>query len=322
MFAAIARFDVRFRWLIVAVWLVGVIAGVRLLPGLTTVTHANNGSFNSSSSPSVRASQLAAPFQVVDPKQSATIVASRASGPLTAADAAAMSEVEEAVRQVPGVAVVRAVGTSADGHAAQAIVTVPASVSSNNSTADDVVRRIRAAMAHAGATPGLDLHLAGPLAVESDTRHTESGGITQFTLLFVIVVLFVVYRAALAPLVTLIPAALAVIISGPLIAKVMGVAGIAVPPSTQPLLIVLLLGAGTDYGLFLCFRFREELARCGETREALVTAVARVGQALTFSGLIVAAALLTMLLGPSGIFQASAPRWRSASPSCWPPRSR
>jgi len=307
MFAAIARFDIRFRWLIVAVWLVGVIGGVRLLPGLTTVTHANNGSFNSSSSPSVRASQLAAPFQVVDPKQSATIVASRAPGPLTAEDAAAMSQVEDDVRQVPGVALVKDVGTSADGHAAQAIVTVPASVSSNNSTADDVVRRIRAAMAHAGAPPGLDLHLAGPLAVESDSRHTESGGITRFTLLFVIVVLFIVYRAALAPLVTLIPAALAVIISGPLIAKVMGLAGIAVPPSTQPLVIVLLLGAGTDYGLFLCFRFREELARGGETREALVTAVARVGQALTFSGLIVAAALLTMLLAPSGIFQGIGP---------------
>jgi RND superfamily putative drug exporter len=202
---------------------------------------------------------------------------------------------------------VKDLGTSTDGHAAQAIVTVPASVSSNNSTADDVVRRIRAAMAHGGAPPGLDLHLAGPLAVESDTRHTESGGITQFTLLFVIVVLFIIYRAALAPLVTLIPAALAVIISGPLIAKVMGLAGIAVPPSTQPLLIVLLLGAGTDYGLFLCFRFREELARGGETHEALVTAVARVGQALTFSGVIVAAALLTMLLGPSGIFQGIGP---------------
>jgi len=307
MFAAIARFDIRFRWLIAALWLVGLVAAPRLLPGLTTVTHSANVQFLHGSSPSVRASQLAAPFQVVDPKQSATIVASRASGPLTTADAAAMSEVEQAVREVPGVASVKDGGTSPDGRAAQAVVTVPGSVSSNNSAETDVVHRIRAAMAHTGAPPGLDLHLAGPLAVEVDVRSSESGGITRFTLLFVIVVLFVVYRAALAPLVTLIPAALAVIISGPLIAEIMGRAGIAVPPSTQPLLIVLLLGAGTDYGLFLCFRFREELARGSETREALVTAVARVGQALTFSGLIVAAALLTMLLAPSAIFQGIGP---------------
>jgi RND superfamily putative drug exporter len=307
MFAAIARFDIRFRWLIVAVWLVGVVAGVRLLPGLTTVTQAGNGQFLPASSPSVRASQLAAPFQVADPGRTATIVASRSSGPLTAADAVAVTQVERAVRQVPGVSSVRDAGTSPDGLAARAVVTVPGSVSSNNSAATDAVQRIRAAMAHAGAPAGLDLHLAGPLAVDVDARSTESGGITRFTLLFVIVVLFVVYRAALAPLVTLIPAALAVVISGPLIAVIMGWAGIGVPPSTQPLLIVLLLGAGTDYGLFLCFRFREELARGAGTRDALVTAVSRVGQALTFSGLIVAAALLTMLLAPSGIYQGIGP---------------
>ncbi|HXM56906.1 MAG TPA: MMPL family transporter [Candidatus Dormibacteraeota bacterium] len=307
MFAAIARFDVRFRWLIVAVWVVGVVAGVRLLPGLKTVTHASNAQFLSASSPSVRASQLAAPFQVVDPNQTATIVASRSSRPLDAANAAAISQVEQAVRQVPGVSSVRDSGTSTDGRAAQAVVTVPGSVSSSNTAADAVVHRIRAAIAHASAPPGLDFHLAGPLAVEVDARNTETGGITQFTLLFVVVVLFVVYRATLAPLVTLIPAALAVVISGPLIAEIMGRAGIAVPPSTQPLLIVLLLGAGTDYGLFLCFRFREELARGADTREALETAVARVGQALTFSGLIVAAALLTMVLTPSAIFQGIGP---------------
>jgi len=307
MFAAIARFDIRFRWLIVAVWLVGVVAGGRLLPGLTSVTHASNGQFLPSSSPSEQATRLAAPFQVVDPNQTATVVASRASGQLTAADAAAMSQIEHAVRQVPGVASVRDVGTSPDGRAAQAVVTVPGSVSSSNAAATDAVRRIRAAMGQPGVPPGLDLHLTGPLAVSADARNTETSGITRFTLLFVIVVLFVVYRAALAPLVTLIPAALAVIISGPLIAEIMGRAGIAVPPSSQPLLIVLLLGAGTDYGLFLCFRFREELARGAETHDALVTAVARVGQALTFSGLIVAAALLTMLLAPSGIYQGLGP---------------
>jgi hypothetical protein len=46
----------------------------------------------------------------------------------------------------------------------------------------------------------------------------------------VIVVLFVVYPCRARPPVTLIPAALAVIISGPLIAEIMGLAGIAVPP--------------------------------------------------------------------------------------------
>ena len=64
----------------------------------------------------------------------------------------------------------------------------------------------------------------------------------------------------LAPLITLIPALLAVSISGPLIAEAAS-AGLKVSQLAQLLLIVLVLGAGTDYGLFLVFRVRENLRR-------------------------------------------------------------
>ena len=307
IFVGLARLVIRYRWLIVAAWVVAVIAANRLLPDITTVTHSSNAQFLSASSPSVQAARLAAPFSAVDPSQTAIIVATRSTGRLTETDIATMSQIEQSVRQLPGVSQVTNDETSPDGHAARATVIVPSSLATSNNAADETVAAIRARMASSVTPKGLDLHLTGPLAVTADSRNSETGGITRFTLLFVAVVLFVVYRAALAPLITLVPAALAVIISGRLIAELMGLAGIAVPPSSQPLLIVLLLGAGTDYGLFLCFRFREELARGSDRHLALVTAVARVGQALTFSGLIVAAALLTLLLAPSGIYQGIGP---------------
>jgi uncharacterized membrane protein YdfJ with MMPL/SSD domain len=119
VFAAIARFDARFRWLIVAGWFIAVIAGVRTLPGLSTVTHSSNAQFLSPSSRCVQASRLAAPFHAQDPSQTATIVAYRASGPLTAAERAAMGEVEQAARRVPGVSAVTDHGTSADARAAE-----------------------------------------------------------------------------------------------------------------------------------------------------------------------------------------------------------
>lgn len=55
MFAAIARFAARLRWLIVLVWVAGVITGARLLPSLSSVTQSNSAQFLSSSSPSVQA---------------------------------------------------------------------------------------------------------------------------------------------------------------------------------------------------------------------------------------------------------------------------
>jgi RND superfamily putative drug exporter len=69
------------------------------------------------------------------------------------------------------------------------------------------------------------------------------------------------------------------------------------------LLIVVLLGAGTDYGLFLAFRFREELARTGEPHHALVAAMTRMGEVLSYSALTVVLSLLTLLLAPFGIYR-------------------
>src|SRR5205807_9412644 len=84
-------------------------------------------------------------------------------------------------------------------------------------------------------------------------------------------------------------------------------AGVSVSSISQQLLIVLVLGAGSDYGLFLCFRVREELAGGREPREAVVTAVERVGEAITYSALTVAAALLTLLLAPFGLYRGLGP---------------
>jgi RND superfamily putative drug exporter len=84
-------------------------------------------------------------------------------------------------------------------------------------------------------------------------------------------------------------------------------ASVSVAPVAQQLLIVLLLGAGTDYGLFLVFRMREELRRGTAPRQALVAAMGRVGEAITYSGLTVAAALLTLLLAPFAIYRGLGP---------------
>jgi RND superfamily putative drug exporter len=306
MFEAIARFDIRFRWLIVVVWIVGVVAGVKLLPSLSSVSQSNNAQFLSPTSPSVVASHLAEPFQGKNPAGTAIIVASRASGPLTAADMAAIGRVEQGARQVPGVALVRAEGTSKDGMAAEALVTVTTAAANGNSSSKNVVDGIRADFGKAGAPAGLSFHLTGQLAISVDASNTHVASIERYTVLFVIVLLFVVYRALLAPLITLIPAALSVLLSGPLVAET-AKAGVPVSPTSQTLLVVLLLGAGTDYGLFLVFRIREELARGVAMRQALVVALGRVGQAITYSGLTVAAALLTLLLAPFGVYRGLGP---------------
>lgn len=164
MFSAIARFDVRFRWLIVAVWIAGRIVAIRLLPGLSGVTHSSNAQFLSSSAPSVQAARLAAPFQgKANVSATAIIVVSRATGPLTDADCAAIARAEQAAREVPGVTLVRSEGTSADGKASEALVTVTAPVASSGTAAQSAVDAIRAGSSRVVHPPAG----AGPTAAGS-----------------------------------------------------------------------------------------------------------------------------------------------------------
>src|SRR5262249_23983128 len=142
------------------------------------------------------------------------------------------------------------------------------------------------------------------------------------SLLFIIALLVLIFRSLSLALATVIPPLLSITIAGPLVAEA-AAHGLQVSPIAQFLMIVLVLGAGTDYGLFLVFPGSEQLrvstpATAGEyypgsrglggsligvfihprhaSREAIVTSVPRVGESITFSAATVIAAMLTLLL--------------------------
>jgi putative drug exporter of the RND superfamily len=301
VFASIARFDIRFRWLIVAIWIVGTVVATRMLPTVASVTQSSNAQFLSASAPSVKAGLLAAPFEGSNPSSTAVIVATSAPRRLTAADDAAFARVLSAARRVPGASLVRDEGPSRDGQAREAIVAT--SVAIAGTAATNFVDGIRQTFTRAGSPAGLRFYLTGQLASSVDsTNSTKGKDIEAFSVIFIIALLLLVYRAALAPLITLIPAGLALSLAGPLIAEA-SKAGLQVSVVTQELLIVLILGAGTDYGLFLVFRVREELGRGADPRQAIVAGLARVGESVTYSAFTVVAALLTLLLASFGIYR-------------------
>jgi putative drug exporter of the RND superfamily len=306
-FAAIARFDIRFRWPIVAIWIAGTIAGARVLPSLASVTQSNNAQFLPSSAPSQHAATLAAPFQTTNVAATALIIATRADGALTESDEVAIDRVEQTTAGLAGVLTVLDQGRSADGQARKALV-VTASNGGNTGN-PDLINEIRTLFTEAQPPAGLSYHLTGPLAQTTDAAASASQtgtSIRVFSVLFVIVLLFVIYRAVLAPLITLLPAVLALLASGPLIAKASQL-GLPVSIATGTLLPVLLIGAGTDYGLFLVFRVREEIRRGATPVDALLRAMTRVGASITYSALTVIAALVCLALASFALYRGLGP---------------
>ncbi|MHB1613589.1 MAG: MMPL family transporter [Actinomycetes bacterium] len=301
VFAALGRFAVKWRWPVVVVWLLATGAAVHYLPSLSSVVQEQNASFLPSNAPSNQAAALAAPLQ----KQGLTpvlVVATSGSGAFTTADQQALASMGQRMRTVPTVAAVRDAGLSPDGQAGELVVQT--TTHPFGTTAQALVNRLNQVISQSAAPAGFSAHLTGGLVVNVANEQSSGHQANQtqgLSIVFILVLLLIVFRSLLAPLVTLLPAALVVTLSGPVIAE-SSRHGVAVSSITQILLVVLVLGAGTDYGLFLVFRVREELRRGLAPREAIVAGLTRVGESITFSAGTVIVALLSLLLASFGIY--------------------
>ena len=115
------------------------------------------------------------------------------------------------------VVAVHDLGRSADQQAEQ--LQVLSNVGGGDETGvTNLVNDLRAQIAKAGPPAGLQVHLAGQLAIGVD-QQAKSGStgnqVEGLSVIFILGLLLLIFRALLAPLITLVPAFLAVAVSGP-----------------------------------------------------------------------------------------------------------
>ncbi|HET9719353.1 MAG TPA: MMPL family transporter, partial [Solirubrobacteraceae bacterium] len=305
VYRALARFVVRFRWPIVAFWILAAILTSAVLPSLASQINDNNSAFLPSNAPSSRAADLAAPILGAGAGgrvANITIIGSRA-GRLGAADLAAMQREAALAERVSHVDSAQLTGISADGQALVILARVNFNVNDINKD-KPVVDALQRTFVEAHPPAGLQLHLAGQAAtvVANQASSNKAGRQVQtFSLLFIVVLLLLVFRSLPAAIITLLPSGLALVIAERLVGG-LGASGLKISSITDILMIILLLGAGTDYGLFLVFRVREELRAGSEPREAVQNALVRVGESITGSAGTVILALLTLLIASFGIY--------------------
>ncbi len=323
IFNAVGRFAVRFRWLVLLIWIVGAIGAVTQLPSLSSVTQSNNSKFLPASAPSERAAVLAAPFGAVN-LLPIPVVAARSGSSLTAADVTALTTLQGRLRSVSSVVKVLDAGRSPAGRAEQLVV-LATQGGGNQNQQTALIDGLRAKISSAGLPAGLHAHLAGAVATQVDQQKASGNTATLlllFSLLFIVGLLLVIFRSFTLAVTTVIPAIISFAVAGPLVAEAAR-HGLQVSPIAQFLLIVLVFGAGTDYGLFLVFRVREELraaqheeggayypaagslggSMLGDViharqpaREAIVRSVTKVGESITASAATVILAMVTLLL--------------------------
>jgi len=240
---------------------------------------------------SARADALRADFPGGD-QAPAILVVTRADGAeLGPDDIDAAAEARHRMSDAPGPPMV----VSDDGKAA--ISTVPLDATLSGFALTDEVKELRANAAE-GLPGDLRAEVTGGPAFGADIANSFAGAnvtLLAVTAIVVALLLIVTYRS---PILWLVP--LLVIAFADRVGSVVGTAvasGLGMNPdgSTGGITSVLVFGAGTNYALLLSSRYREDLGRTENHRDALQASVRAAAPAIIASNATVVLALLTLL---------------------------
>ncbi|MHA6759179.1 MMPL family transporter [Streptacidiphilus sp. PAMC 29251] len=311
MFHRIGRTVVRHPiWTIVA-WLVAAVAIGLTAPSLPS--NSDQGSFLPKSYESIQASQVQTSAFPAAFTPAAIVLVQRADGQaLTAADKASVAtlakglqakKIDQVQKVVPG-------APSKDGKYDTALVQMN-SKTTGQPAQNTAAKTIREDIPNLLKGTGLTAKVGGSAATALDQqdaskKSTELMGIG--TVLVILLSLLLIFRSpilALVPLVSIL--ALVSTTANGLIADATKLFGLQANSQISQILLVVLLGVGTDYFLFLMFRYRERLRAGDDSKEAMINAVGRVGEAIASAAGAVIIAFLALLLSSVGFLKQMGP---------------
>lgn len=156
----------------------------------------------------------------------------------------------------------------------------------------------------------LDVKLGGAAAQALDQQDSSKRGqalIGIGTFVIILVTLLIIFRAPILAVLPLVLIGLVSAVANGLIAYATKLFDLQANSSISSILIVVLFGVGTDYFLFLMFRYRERLRAGDEPKQAMVNAVDRVGEAIASAAGAVIIAFLALVLSTLGFLKQMGP---------------
>jgi putative drug exporter of the RND superfamily len=294
----------RTKWVVIAIWIVAVVALSPLGAKLADVTSDETASFLPDEAESTEVQQL---LKQRFPGGETTLglLVYKRDGGLTEADRAKIARdaerVDEAIPVTRPAVVPFSEGAPPDlvsenGEAAYTVLTIPLDFDK----VADWGKETREIVGDGGG--GLDVYVTGDLGLWADFEEVFSdfdAKVLGATVLLVLILLGAIYRAPLIAIIPIVVVALAYQVASGFI-YLYADAGNTVTSNSTSILIVLMFGVGTDYCLLLVSRYREELHRVDDKHDAMARALRRAGPALLASGCTVIAAMLCLLLADTG----------------------
>ncbi|OBJ72521.1 MMPL family transporter [Mycobacterium sp. 1274756.6] len=199
-------------------------------------------------------------------------------------------------------------GRSPDGRAIQLMLATTGDVGSTR--AHRSTEEVRATIAELPRPDGLQVNFTGPSPTLSDlfaAIDTSLLIITAVSVGLITLLLLVVYRSLLTALVPLLTVGISLGVARPIISLLGAHELLPVSNFTIALTTAMVLGAGTDYGIFLLASYHEGRRRGTAVQDAVARAGARTAGIVLASALTIAGAGLAMMFTKIGMFRTAGP---------------
>ncbi|MEU8230453.1 MMPL family transporter [Actinoplanes sp. NPDC048967] len=313
---AYARLVVRLRWFIVVAWAAVAVAGPTVLPGPSGGSGGVDG-FVSVDSPAIQTELRSVQIFGFPLLSRVAVVQRDASGlsPLTQAEsiarAAAVTQGQyDDLGPILGAIPVPNTfgafpGARESGTTVITLLFMPPSVGFNEQTT-----AARSFVANHFGPEDSVVGVTGTVPARTEQGAVLQRWLTTVEIVTLAVVVFIVamaFRSLLAPLLALVTAGTAILVTLSTAGAVAGVLGVSVPDELEPLLVALLLGVVTDYVIFYLFGMRRELSLGASRLVAAERATARFTPIVTVAGVTVACGTGALLVARSPLFQAFGP---------------
>ncbi|WP_042200735.1 MMPL family transporter [Paenibacillus camerounensis] len=135
-----------------------------------------------------------------------------------------------------------------------------------------------------------DHYLTSEGLITEDTIASSEAGLKKseyITVVFILLILFVVFRSFVAPLVPLLTVGLSYVVSQSVVSFLVDRFDFPLSTFTQIFMVAVMFGIGTDYCILLISRFKEELASAEDTKSAIISTYRKAGGTVFYSGLAV-----------------------------------
>jgi putative drug exporter of the RND superfamily len=197
---------------------------------------------------------------------------------------------------------------SADAQAAT--LTVRPVGDTGDATSSRSIEAIRDTVAKVPKPHGLNTYVSGPAALTTDTLAAADASMFTLTIVSVIVIiimLLLAYRSVARALIPLMGVLLILATARGVVSFLVGLHILGISSFAMNMLIALVLGVATDYGIFYIGRYNEA-RRAGEDMEsAYYTAVANTTHIILGSGLAISGSTLCLSLTELNYFRTLGP---------------